>query len=386
MNLLRVAWKNLWYYRSRTLSGIFLLAVATGLSGLILISADKLSRGVINGGRGIDLVVGAKGSSLQIVLSSIYHVDAPVGNIPATEARVFAGHPLVEASLPLCLGDQAEGFRLVGTTADFKDFLNLTLASGRDWENSQEVIAGSEAARLLNLQPGSVLHSSHGLQAEGEAHHHHLEVCGILAPGGGPLDRLLFVDSAAYGSLHNGAGGAMTALLIRFKNKMALFTLPRKINEHPTLQAASPALEITKLDGFIRRGSDVLSVLMQLVFAVITLVIFLLHLQMLQERQHEWALMRSLGASGSIIRRQMIAEALMLSTLGVAAGWLTTLALQFLLINFSAVYQSTQLGVGLGPELWIFLPLGWGIGLLAVLVPIFRSTGLPLPKILKRFG
>ena len=98
------------------------------------------------------MVVGAKGSPLQLILSSVYHVDSPTGNISLKEARSIEKNPMVGNSVPLLYGDNYEGFRIVGTNEKFIELYNLSIENGSFWDDEFEVVVGKKIATKLNLK------------------------------------------------------------------------------------------------------------------------------------------------------------------------------------------------------------------------------------------
>ena len=161
---------------------------------------DRLGRDA----RGVDLVVGAKGSGLQLVLSSVFHIDVPTGNVRLPELREIARHRMVAGVIPLSLGDAYRGFRIVGTTHAYPDLYGARLAQGRLWERSMEAVAGAHAARRTGLRTGDSFVGSHGLEGDSGFHHgeHPYRVVGVLRETGTVLDRLILVNSASVWEVH----------------------------------------------------------------------------------------------------------------------------------------------------------------------------------------
>jgi len=186
------------------------LSLGVALVVALVLSAGQLRDAAGAEARGIDLVVGASGSPLQLVLSTVYHADAPTGNIPAGQWPRWRAHPLVEMAVPIAMGDFVSGYRLVGTTRDIQPFFGLELAEGNWWEETGTVVVGARAARELGLGVGDDVLASHGSQdPDAAAHHDHpLRVRGILAPTGRVIDRLVLTDLRTYWQLHGtGQGG-----------------------------------------------------------------------------------------------------------------------------------------------------------------------------------
>ena len=193
--------------RSRPLPAVLtVLLLALGIATVIVVLLfqrelqDRLGRDA----RGIDLVVGAKGSGLQLVLSAVFHADVPTGNVRLPELRDIARHPMVAGVMPLSLGDAYRGFRIVGTTLDYMDHYGGRLAQGRRWERSMEAVAGSRAARDTGLRAGTSFVGAHGLGGDSGFRHgeHPYRVVGVLEETGTVLDRLILVDTASVWEVH----------------------------------------------------------------------------------------------------------------------------------------------------------------------------------------
>ncbi|MFN9130078.1 MAG: ABC transporter permease [bacterium] len=206
------------YLRSRMLASVLqVLLLAIGLASIVvmLLVSTQLADRVERDTRGIDLVVGAKGSPLQLVLSSVFHVDSPTGNIPYAEAMKLSRHPLVKKAIPLALGDTWRGYRIVGTEHALVEHYGASLASGRLWSGQMQAVVGAEAARAGGaggspLKLGDTIVGSHGLVDGGAAHDEHpYEVVGILAPTGGVIDRLVLVSVETVWDVHPLPPGAV---------------------------------------------------------------------------------------------------------------------------------------------------------------------------------
>jgi len=145
--MLRLSIANLKANLLSTTLSLMLLSLGIGMVSFVIIVSssveDRFSRDI----RGIDMVVGAKGSPLQLILSAIYQIDSPTGNIPLEEARRLKKNPLVKYTIPLAYGDSYQGFRIVGTEHIYLEHFSVSMAEGRKWEKGLEVVVGSEVAK-----------------------------------------------------------------------------------------------------------------------------------------------------------------------------------------------------------------------------------------------
>ena len=203
MNVLGLAWA---YARRRPLATVLnvaLLAVGVATITLVILLSRELEDRLAREAAGIDLVVGAKGSPLQIVLAGIYHADVPPGNVPLAAVEALARRPLVRQVIPLALGDSFRGFRIVGTEPAFVAHYGASLAQGRGWTAPMEAVLGSEVARASGLAVGASFAGAHGL-AEGGGDHAEVRyrVVGVLAPAGRVIDRLVLTGIDSVWEVH----------------------------------------------------------------------------------------------------------------------------------------------------------------------------------------
>ncbi len=207
MNLVKLSFS---YIKKRPLSTLLnVLILALGIATLIvlLLVSDRMQHNLTRNAEGVDLVVGAKGSPLQLILSAVFHIDAPTGNISIAEAETIMQDPAVAQAIPLALGDAYQGFRIVGTTHAYPAHFGGEPERGRLWEGALEATLGAVAAREAGLEVGSTFYSAHGLGAGGEAHDEHpIEVVGVLAETGTILDRLLLTSIETIWEVHGAHG------------------------------------------------------------------------------------------------------------------------------------------------------------------------------------
>jgi putative ABC transport system permease protein len=328
---------------------------------------------------------------MQLILSAVFHIDAPTGNIPLAEARKLAQHRAVKRAIPLALGDSFRGSRIAGTTHDYVRHYGGELAAGRLWEAPMEAVLGAETARGTGLSVGAKFVGSHGFAEGGEEHGDYpYTVVGVLRPTGTVLDRLVLanVESVWFVHVHPDKHEdpkavlaqlredeqEITALLIQYATPIAAATLPRMINSTSALQAASPAYESARLFRMLGVGIDVLRAFALVLMAAAGLSIFIALYNAMEERRYDLAVMRMLGASPGKLMRLVLVEAIALALAGAIIG----LALGHLLTEIvgamlAAAQQPSVTGaVWLPAELW-FVALAAGVGLAAGLVPAWRA-------------
>ncbi len=183
-----------------------MLALGVATIALTLLVTRELEARLTRDAAGIDLVVGAKGSPLQIVLAGVYHADVPPGNIPLAAIETLRRNPLVAQVIPLALGDSFHGARIVGTEPELVAHYGGTLEKGELWSLPLDAVLGSEVARTSRLRMGDRFVGSHGL-AEGGGQHAdaRYSVTGVLAPTGTVLDRLVLTSLASVWAVHEHA-------------------------------------------------------------------------------------------------------------------------------------------------------------------------------------
>ena len=197
---------SLAYLRARPLSSalnLLLLALGTATITVLLLTTEQLENRMTRDARGIDLVVGAKGSPMQLVLSAVFHLDAPTGNIPLADANALAKNRMVKQAIPLALGDSYKGFRIVGSNHDYPTLYGARVADGRLWSAPMEATLGAEVAARTKLAAGAKFAGAHGLGEGGDEHEKEpYQVVGVLAPTGTVLDRLVLTSVESVWEVH----------------------------------------------------------------------------------------------------------------------------------------------------------------------------------------
>lgn len=188
------------------------------LSVALLVGVESVRTGVrqsfIDTIRGTDLIVGAKGGTIQLLLSSVFGIGAPAGGIPYTEYQSWAAHPAVKWTIPYSLGDSHRGYRVIGTTHDFYEHYRyrrdgrVVLAEGREAETAHEAVLGADVAGSLGYGLGRKIVLTHGLAGTGISDHDNapFEVVGVLARTFTPIDRAVYVTLEGIGEMHEGFG------------------------------------------------------------------------------------------------------------------------------------------------------------------------------------
>lgn len=203
MNTLQLVWKNISQQWASTVLSILLTAFGVAILTSLYITSDSFEKQMDSNSKQVDLVVGAKGSPLQLILSTLYHVDNPTGNIKLSEALSLQQNPFIELAVPISLGDNFKGHRIVGTDTSFMGLYDLEIAAGALWGTGFEVVIGSETARKNGLQLGDHIHGAHGLAEGAHVHEDHpFTIVGILEPSGTVVDNLLLTNLESVWDIH----------------------------------------------------------------------------------------------------------------------------------------------------------------------------------------
>ena len=345
MNLFKISLANLKEKKLNSFLSALLLTLGIGMISLLLLLNKQLDEQFRRNVRGIDMVVGAKGSPLQLILSSIYQIDAPTGNIPLDEVNELKRNPFIKNIIPLSLGDNYMGFRIVGTTNKYVDHFQAKIREGSLFDQSMEVSIGSKVAKNLGLKIGDTFASSHGLDSNGDIHGaRKYKVTGIFEANGSVVDQLILTSLSSVWDIHEHNGPAMdssktensllketpsnhsehkkeiTSALIQFRNPMGLITIPRQINQNTSMQAALPSIEINRLFSLLGVGIETLRALAAIIIIIAGVSVFISLYNSLKERKYEMALLLSMGATRTKLFLMLLFEGLILAVTGYLAG------------------------------------------------------------------
>lgn len=422
MKLLALSWRYLWSRPLATVLNLLLLTLGLATVAFVLLAQDRVARAFERDLQGIDLVVGAKGSPLQLILAGVFHIDVPPGNIALSEVQALARHPQVAQVIPLSLGDSLGSFRIVGTSTAYPAHYGARLAQGALWTAPMQAVLGAQVAQATGLAVGQLFEGSHGLGGGGPAHGDApYTVTGVLAPCGCVLDRLVLTDTAsvwavhahhapaaapgglvepaaehendheqareeAHAHMHN-RGSAdvdaadatapereVTLALVRYQSPLAAAGLPRLVNSSTRMQAAAPAVEITRLLTLLGTGTRLLQGLGVVLLAVAGLSVFIALWNAVRERRVDMALLRMLGAPPRRVGALLLCEALWLALLAGALALLLAQGLSLLAGGWWAAGQGLAIDQGHWPASLLAVPvLAVGVALLAAALPVVSA-------------
>ena len=399
MNVFSISWNSLKASKLTAFLNILLISFGTGILSILLLASYQVEQKLENNARDIDLVVGAKGSPLQLILSSIFYIDFPTGNIPLKDAELLASNRMVRRAVPLALGDNYNGFRIVGTDTNFIGLYNLKLSSGKFWKEDLEVTIGSNVAEKQKLNVGDKIYGAHGLASSNDTHGNNIYlVTAILEPQGNVTDNLVLTNISSVWKMHekkqlvsNGSEiqpdlyeKEITSLLIQYNSPTSIVMFPMMVNKSTNMQAASPAKETARLFSLIGVGVDTLKWFAILIMTISAISVFISLYNSLKERKYDLAIMRTMGASKFKLFFIVLLEGIFLTIIGSLAGVL----LAHLGLHLIAQYQdSTQAKLSgtvfLIAELYILI-VGFGIGMIASLIPAIQAYRSDISKILSK--
>ncbi|MEZ5701401.1 MAG: FtsX-like permease family protein [Burkholderiaceae bacterium] len=384
MTIPGLAWRYLWSRPLTTLLNLLLLTLALASMAFVLIARQQVDRAFERDLRGIDAVVGAKGSPMQLILSGVFHLDAPPGNISLDDFKRLQSLPQVAQVIPLSLGDNVEGFRLVGTTPEYINHYGARLVDGRIWGEPMQAVLGAQVARATGLALGDTFVGSHGLGVGGAEHGNMpYTVVGVLKPCGCVLDRLALTATESVWRVHDdmhatpdmdeedraaiAADREITMALVRYRSPLATVAFPRYINTETDMQAASPAIEVSRLLAMVGVGARVLQWLGTVLLAVAALSVFIALWSAVRERRADLAMLRMLGASPLKVGALLLCESLWLATIACVLGLLAAHGLTALLAALAMAEQSLAIPA------WQWTPEQAWVPALALLVALLAA-------------
>ncbi|MFT3738919.1 MAG: FtsX-like permease family protein [Breznakibacter sp.] len=423
MNTIGISIKNLTSKPLNLLLNVGLMATGIAIIAFLWMIKARFTEQSDKNTLGVNLVVGAKGSPLQLILSSLYHIDYPTGNIRLSEAEQIAHNPLVKKAVPLALGDNFRGFRIVGTTHDYAALFNAKIARGQLWENDLEVTIGANVARQEGLSIGDSFVGMHGFAAEADQAHDEFKyrVVGIFEETSTVLDQLILTRIQNVWEIHahhhhgdeteaghdESDGHAhhdrdcdhhheepatiadstreITALLVFYRNPMGAVSLPRHINKNTNMQAASPVAEINRLYDLLGAGIKSVNLIALTIVLMAGFSIFVSLLGSMKERTYELAVMRVVGGRKRTLFSIVVFEGIIISIAAFVVAYILSR------IGLWAVssYAENNFRVGLD-EIFIqgtdiaLLGLSVGVGFAASLVPAVKAMRTDISKTLSQ--
>ena len=398
MKTLRWAWQFLWSRPLAAALNLLLLSLGLASITLVLLVNHQIQQAFARDLAGIDVVVGAKGSPLQLILSGVFQIDTPTGNVPLAEVQALQANPQVAKLIPISMGDSFKGYRIIGTTPDYVSHYAGVMASGALWQAPMQAVLGAKVARDTGLRVGDSFVGSHGLGGGGHAHGQTpYTVTGVLAPSGSVMDRLILTATESVWRVHEKDTALdaadqkileeereVTLALIQYRSPLAAVTFPRFINTSTNMQAASPALEVSRLLGLIGIGADVLRAFAGVLLLTAGVSVFIALWSAVRERRADLALLRMLGAAPRQLAALLWCEALWLALLATLLGLALGQGVAALLAVALDVDKSISLAALNWPVALLAVPaLALGVAVASALLPTWEAYRVSVLELLQ---
>lgn len=389
MTLLRMAWLSVLNRRGSAM----LTAAALGVSVALLLGVEKIRSETRTSFAatisGTDLIVGARGGAVQLLLYAVFRMGEPTANIRWESYRMIAEHPQVAWAVPISLGDSHRGFRVVGTSAEYFERYrfgagrSLRFAAGGPFAHPLEAVLGAEVAARLGYRLGDAIVLTHGVARVGLQHHeeHPFRVVGILERTGTPVDQAVHVPLEGITAIHIGwetgtripgrslpverleevdlTPQAVTAVLVGMKSRLATFAFQRQINEYrgEPLMAVLPGVALQQLWSLVAVAENALFAVSACVALAGLFGMLATLLSTLRERRREMAILRSVGARPRTVFALLLLEAMGLTALGILLGLAMLYGGQWLLADWLALHHGLHLAWRM-PSTWQFAIMG----------------------------
>jgi putative ABC transport system permease protein len=310
------------------------IALAGGLLMSVWVVKDQSQRTFTQVNTGFDAVLGARGSKLQLVLNSIFHLEASPGNLAASDYEYIRRHPAVKLAIPIAVGDNLRGYRIVGTIPEF--FTGVEYAPGRHFRLSagklfdpaaKEAVVGSFAARKLGLAVGDAFHPFHGLiYDERNQHADSYTVTGILAPSNTPVDKVVWIPIHGLQTMSGHDPKAATdvsAVLVQLRSPSAGFMLDIMYNKQGNRLTFAYPIGAIMAELFQKIGwfDKVLSLVAYLVAVVSAAGVLVAIYNSMAARRRDIAILRALGAGRLFVFGAVVLEATAIGAIGMAASF-----------------------------------------------------------------
>ena len=387
----RFAWRAIQQSRLTSSIAIFTIALSGGLFMGAWQAKQSVKSAFAHSAGGFDAVLGARGSQLQLVLNALFHIENSPGNLSWDQYEAVRDHPGVSEAYPFALGDNYLGYRIVGILPEM--FLQHHWKQGRHYQVqspgrifsnvAKEALVGAQVARKLGLQLGDRFHPYHGLEYNPDTKHDDVYlVVGILEPTGTPADQVIWIPLKGVQMMEGHDPEAVdlisgVLLNLRGSSGLALDVKYNKQGDRATFAWPVPAILSSFFNRFawLEKSVAGLALLMALVGALIILATLR---STMHERRREFAVLRCLGASRSMVTGAILWQSLLIALCGSIGSWLVYIALS---LGLSSLIK-LQVGVSMAFPLFDWITLQTcgailGLGLLSAWLPartLYRSN------------
>jgi putative ABC transport system permease protein len=332
---------------------IILVILALTSSMALLLTIDRIKVATQNGFNqslsGVDLVLGPRGSGIELMLYTVFHLGKPTNNITTETFNEIAQDPRIEWAVPIALGDSHRGYRVISTTDEYFERIkfagdqSLQFREGSAFKELNDVVIGSAVANALGYTIGTSMFVTHGSGSLGELHDDFaFQVSGVLAPTGTPTDQAIFVSLEGYELIHlgwtNGSQAislknidvqqipkerlypqTITAAYLGLTSKLGLFQVARSINEYSeeAVSAIIPGVALTELWSIVGSVDSVFKLLNWLIIGISIIAMMTMTMTALESRTREMTILRALGATPLHLSSMILAEIVLISSFSV---------------------------------------------------------------------
>jgi putative ABC transport system permease protein len=328
---------------------IVLVILALTSSMALLLAVDRIKVATQNGFNqslsGVDLVLGPRGSGIELMLYTVFHLGKPTNNITTETLKDIAQNPKIEWAVPVALGDSHRGYRVIATSSEYFERIkfagdqSLQFTEGAAFQELRDVVIGSVVADALGYAVGTPMFVTHGSGSLGELHDDFaFQVTGVLAPTGTPTDRAIFVSLEGYELIHLGwSNGSqaislknidvqkiptkrlypqtITAAYLGLSSKLGLFQVARSINEYSeeAVSAIIPGVALAELWSIVGSVDSVFKLLNWLIIGISIIAMMTMTMTALESRTREMTILRALGATPLHLSSIILAEIFLIS-------------------------------------------------------------------------
>jgi putative ABC transport system permease protein len=388
----------------------FLCVLSIALSVTLFLGIERIRNGARDGFTNTisktDLIVGAKGGPLQLLLYTVFHIGGAVNNIKISTYNDIKANPQVEWTIPISLGDAYRGFRVVATDENFYEHYRFRgdrkveiSEGGRVPTDTFDVVIGSEVAKKYKHKVGDPIVISHGLSAESILSHDNtpFKIVGIISPTQTPIDTGVYITLQGMEAIHFGwesgvpSGEAinpdrfkkenievtqLTSFMVKLKSRIAVLRMRRNIDQYEAepVMAIIPALSLQEMWETIGYVEQILFLVSLCVLLVGVMSILISLYTSINERRREMAILRSLGASARHIFLLLIYESSFLVLMGCILGVLSMYGLLYFVSPWLESNFSVYLPIeALSKTEWMYLGAIYVVGTLAGLIPAIKA-------------
>ena len=347
-----LTWKSV---QNRKLTSLLCVA-SIALSVALLLGVERIKNGARDGFTNTisqtDLIVGAKGGPLQLVLYTVFRIGSPTNNIRFSSYTKIKNLPEVDWTIPISLGDAYRGYRVVGTDENFfkhyryRRNQKIEVLNGKIPIGIFDVVLGYEVAQKFQHKTSDSIILSHGISEKSFLDHSvtPFKVVGILNPTATPIDRSIFITLEGMEAMHIGWDkgvpgknstvtpenlkkenihiGQITSFLLKTKNRIQTLKLQRKIDSFPEdpLMAVIPGLALHQLWKTLSYIENILYLISLCVLAVGLISVIVSLYTSLNERRREIAIFRALGAGAGKVVSLLLVESSLIVLVGTLIG------------------------------------------------------------------